>query len=55
MPTMIPNGYQRRKDSERRPAEGSQPVGPADPQERMSITIVVARRGEKQISSSNFQ
>ena len=44
MQSAIPKGYQRLADSERRAAAGARPVGPADPAEQMSVTVIVRRR-----------
>jgi kumamolisin len=40
----VPKGYQQLEGSERRPAAGAKLLGPADPRERFSVTIVVRRR-----------
>src|SRR5215469_16571971 len=40
----IPEGYQRIEGSERRIAPGARLIGPADPNETVSITIIVRRR-----------
>jgi subtilase family serine protease len=40
----IPEGYQNLPNSERRPSPGTKLVGPADPGESFSVTIVLRRR-----------
>lgn len=40
----IPDGYQALNGSERRPAPGTKFIGPADPNESLSATIVMRRR-----------
>jgi len=40
----IPEGYQRIEGSERRIAPGARLIGPADPNETVSVTIIVRRR-----------
>jgi len=40
----IPAGYQRLAGSERRPTPNARLLGPADPTERLSVTIVLRRR-----------
>jgi len=40
----IPPGYQHLEGSERQPAPGGRLIGPADPNEPLSVTIVVRRR-----------
>jgi Pro-kumamolisin, activation domain/Subtilase family len=46
MPTAqdIPEGYRRIEGSERRPSPGAQLLGPADPAETLTVTIVLRRR-----------
>ena len=44
MPASTSKGLHPLRGSERRPAEGARAVGPADPKEQMSVTVVVRRR-----------
>jgi kumamolisin len=42
--TEIPKGYRRLEGSERRPAPKAEFLGPADPKEKLEVTIVLRRR-----------
>ncbi|HTQ57314.1 MAG TPA: S53 family peptidase [Bryobacteraceae bacterium] len=42
--TKIPTGYRRLDNSERKPVAGARMIGPADPKEKLTVTISVRRR-----------